>query len=239
MALAGKNGHFTIVDTSVRTSPVSQAYFKQPVAINSLRVSDDNNKVAVSRIDGVINIYKRLCQTCPVGYYSNITCRMCNLDMTGCYTCKNSTLCFDCYPGYYLNQLNTCTICRNTIQGCLQCSSNLTCINCALTYYLNGTTCSKCASLNPQCEQCQNNGDCILCSYISYLMPNKTCGVCNLTITNCRACYLEYNSSSATNSTLYCRQCVYGYYASSNQCLACSANCLTCLSTAVCLACTQ
>lgn len=52
-------------------------------------------------------------------------------------------------------------------------------------------------------------------------------------------CYLAYNSSSATKSTLYCGQCAQGYYASQQTCVACSANCLSCDNSNVCYSCAQ
>lgn len=152
LAVGGKDGHFYILDTIDRVNPSIDAYYKQPVDINSVRVSDDNNKVAVSRIDGVINIYVRTCSFCPVGYYLNVTCRICTYDIVGCSSCKNSTLCYTCYSGYYLDATTTlCVLCQNTITGCLLCSSNTTCIGCTSMYYLSSGACYPCGSLTPMC----------------------------------------------------------------------------------------
>lgn len=177
---------------------------------------------------------------CPHGYYNNQSaCRMCVLDINQCASCKNSTLCYFCFSGYYLNPANPsqCIICRNAIVGCILCKSDTVCLNCTQGYYLTGNNCKACASLTPLCESCLSNGTCIKCSYISYLSSSNSCSLCSVAIPNCRACYDQYNTSSPTNSTLYCRQCVRGYYASQVQCLPCSSNCIMCASTGTCLAC--
>ena len=84
-----------------------------------------------------------------------------------------------------------------------------------------------------------SNGTCIKCSYYTYLTSSGTCSACKNAIPNCLACYSEANTSSPTNSTLYCRQCSHGYYAAQTQCLACSPNCLECFNSGACIACAQ
>jgi hypothetical protein len=85
--------------------------------VTSVRVSGDSAYVAVGNANGVVDIYSRYCGVCPIGTYLNYTsfffnasitnrnpCRMCSLDILGCAICSNSTLCFGCNIGYYLNQ---------------------------------------------------------------------------------------------------------------------------------------
>lgn len=241
IATGGKNGHTHIINVTNRGSPSIEAYFKESSnSINSVRVSNDNNFVAVSRVDGIIHIYARNCLTCPVGYYTNLTsCRMCSLDLIGCAACKNSSKCQTCYTGYYLDSSSLCKQCDYSLDGCSTCKSSSVCYTCVQTYYLTGNTCTKCKQTTPECEECINNGTCIKCSYYTYLTASNTCSACKTAITNCAVCYLQENSTAPTGSTLYCRQCTQGYYASLTTCLPCSANCDQCLASGECIACAQ
>lgn len=150
MAAGGKAGHTYIINAS---GPSLEAYYQEDnVNINSVRVSDDSNYVAVAKVDGVIHIYARHCISCPLGYYTNVTsCRMCSLDIIGCASCKNSTRCLLCYPAYYLDSNNVCKLCDYQLDGCSTCKSSTVCLTCAQTYYLTGNTCTKCKQTTPEC----------------------------------------------------------------------------------------
>jgi len=72
-------------------------------SINSVRVSDDNNFILVPAGSSRLDIYARFCGTCPPGHYANKTdCKQCSIDIVGCFLCKNSSLCYSCYTGYYV-----------------------------------------------------------------------------------------------------------------------------------------
>lgn len=97
------------------------ASYKVSDDVNTVRVSDDSNFVAVGSIDGIIRIYSRTClNSCPVGYYFNKTsCRMCSSDIIGCSSCYNSTKCYTCDPGYYLDSATyLCVLCDYSLDGC-------------------------------------------------------------------------------------------------------------------------
>lgn len=72
-------------------------------SINSVRVSDDSQYIAVPASSRSIDIFRVNCNSCPPGFYYNVTyCRMCSIDIVGCSLCKNSTYCFACFLGYYV-----------------------------------------------------------------------------------------------------------------------------------------
>jgi proprotein convertase subtilisin/kexin type 5 len=175
---------------------------------------------------------------CPSGYYSSVS--VCELCMSNCLNCTASNSCSACQSGFslYSNScLYTCPASTvsvtnaSTLQAsCLACPSN----------------CLSCSSLAaPQCNNCLNgfylyNGGCLSnCSSVSlYVSYQMTCAVCQcLTCStfafNCTACANPYN--------LYNSQCILscpnGYYASSNICLPCTVNCLSCTSSSQCQYC--
>lgn len=148
IAAGGKNGHTYIINPS---GPTVEAYYQQSIAhVNSVRVSNDNNYIAVSNADGMIYIYARNCLTCPMGFYTNGSdCRMCSLDIIGCAQCKNSTKCYLCYPNYYLDSNSVCKLCDYMLDGCSTCKSSTVCMTCAQSHYLTGSTCTKCKQTTP------------------------------------------------------------------------------------------
>lgn len=156
MAVGHKSGHLQIIDTTNRGSPALSKYFKHTSSsIRSLRVSADSNFVATSHEDGTIRIYARRCTPCAYGFYRNASnCRMCSLDLTGCQSCLNSSLCLTCFPNYYLDSSSkTCRICdsSSSLKGCYYCKSSTVCTVCAQSYYLTGTTCTKCEQTTTHC----------------------------------------------------------------------------------------
>jgi hypothetical protein len=126
------------------------------IAVWGVRVSDNSNYVVLGTANGRIDIYARYCSRCQSGYYiSNMTCRLCSLDMNGCATCRNSSYCLTCYLGYYLDQSSLpaqqCTQCDISLTGCMFCFNNTNCQKCASGYYLNGSTCGRCNVPMPNC----------------------------------------------------------------------------------------
>jgi hypothetical protein len=74
--------------------------------------SDDSQYLIVGNANGMLYMYKRICQACPVGTYSNLSvCTPCSAATPGCYACDNSTYCRACSNGYFLNSSNNCDSC--------------------------------------------------------------------------------------------------------------------------------
>lgn len=100
---SGVTTTFYVLNASSSTSGTVITAQSYGTTINSVRVSDDSQYIAVPASSTSIDFYRINCNSCPPGHYYNSTgCRMCTLDIIGCALCKNSTYCQACIPNYYL-----------------------------------------------------------------------------------------------------------------------------------------
>jgi WD40 repeat protein len=110
----GENASFTIINT---TKIIRDVIFNYTSAVWGVRASDDSNYVVIGTNDGTIDVYSRMCGTCPNGEYLNGNqCILCALNITGCSACENATFCYSCFLGYYVNVTTS-----NFSSVCVQC----------------------------------------------------------------------------------------------------------------------
>jgi proprotein convertase subtilisin/kexin type 5 len=150
----------------------------------------------------------------------------------------NGTCLSNCPSGTYSiisNGVNSCQVCTSS---CLSCVSNTSCSNCApgtLLIYLNTSTSSSVTQNTSMCvASCPlatypDNGQCLSCP-----SPCNQCSLNNGQIL-CLTCVSGYYLLNGKCSTT----CPSGYYqsASTQTCIACLSNCLTCNNSTGCLTC--
>jgi proprotein convertase subtilisin/kexin type 5 len=190
----------------------------------------------------------------PLVSDSSSICVSCS---TSCLSCSTSpSLCTSCtYPLKLLASvcLNDCPVTyytsspsSNTLQcllcpsPCVNCTSPSACQSCQSGYYLLSGSCllSCPASYFPStstsggvllCASCSSN--CLFCISLA------SCSQCQptfyITSTNTSS-----NGSTNTTGSICASSCSPGQYLSSSACLPCPSNCVTCLSSSVCLGCT-
>jgi len=86
-----------------------------------------------------------------VGYYQNSSgdCVLCpsTSSMFGCSSCLNSTVCTDCFQGFYLSYTtHLCVSCGLLTEGCSTCNNLNACIECNAGYYLSSGSCLACST---------------------------------------------------------------------------------------------
>lgn len=110
-----------------------------------------------------------MCYGCANGYFlyqnstSNITCRLCYANITGCNQCANDSYCISCLQGYFLDSgaTNKCKFCWDSMVGCLSCTAANTCNLCDYRYFLNGSN---------LCVTCTNITNCLSCNSSSFCL---------------------------------------------------------------------
>ena len=108
---------------------------------------------------------------CNDGFYGSI-CDKCS---NGCKECANSSVCTECFSGFWLNG----GICEIPTSSCATGSTtNKTCLVCYLPYYLNSSNiCISCTVEN--CETCSDTGtQCKTCLSPYSRLPNTNTGNC-------------------------------------------------------------
>jgi proprotein convertase subtilisin/kexin type 5 len=110
------------------------------------------------------------------------------------------TGCSSCLTGYYPSGVD-CLLCPST---CISCTGSSSCTKCHSTYIIDSSGICACAT--------------------SYgLFPlNGVCKLCEEIIYGCETCDIDSSSNTI------CKSCISQYYLSSNICLPCDQNCLTC-----------
>lgn len=125
----------------------------------------------------------------------------------GCLSC-NSSSCYNCTVGYWLNS----GICSSVCPDYTYRSSNLTCLSCS-----------------SNCYKCYSNSICSICN-IEYVLRN---GRCELYNSNCIAYYyydarvlqcVACGNGCITCYRSLCYSCGNGYYLDNGQCLAVCTN---------------
>lgn len=186
-----------IFNVVTKGSETSEVNFTES-APNHLTASDfspDGEYLIVGNDQGMMFVYKRMCGGCPSGTYVNGTeCRACNVDLPGCYLCKNSTHCLGCSNGYWLDTSSTttnpCKPCFTSMAGCSQCSSNSVCISCVQGYFLNSGTqkCLPCWDSMKGCLMCNSSVYCYQCDFRYYLNATSNKCVSCSNISKCLSC---------------------------------------------------
>lgn len=182
-------------------------------------------------------------QTCPQGYFGNVSahkcdacdgsCDGCSLSATNCILCATnnyrqigSNECGACATGYYGdNSTNLCTVCP---VGCAECSAASVCSKCkavaGVNYYLNSSACLvTCPSGSFGTTDGSGNLVCSSCT--------GPCATCKDSGTTCLSCtsgnVLYYTEATCSNS------CPNGEYdGGSQKCKPCSIYCQTCTNSA-------
>lgn len=160
------------------------------------------------------------CNTSQSSYYNSNTSSYtsCSIAITNCLNCSVSgliTSCTQCKTGNYLDSTTkTCIACSTYCSVCTA-SSCTTCVSTTLT--VNGTNCV-----------------CISPLFLNTSSSPPSCSACNNFQPNCLTC----NSSSG--SVLW-QTCQAVFYPSPNPvlgvCIACVANCLSCVDNSSCSTC--
>jgi len=173
------------------------------------------------------NALNGYCNTCIAGYtLSNGKCLLSGGGSnpgSNNYACSQfvSGVCINCYPGYYINNLNICVI-VNQLCKTYDVNTGL-CFSCYQGYYVSS---GLCLIVNPLCLTFDSNtGICLTC-YPSYSLVNSQCVQTNP------------DCSSFTNGV--CTNCYNGYYLSQGICVVLINPCKTYdVSTGNCLSCYQ
>jgi hypothetical protein len=123
---------------------------------------------------------------------------------------------------------NSCIPCSNPCQTCQNSTALSTCLTCYPGSYLNNNTCTSGCSVN--CITCNSPTQCRSCDsgYSLFTLPNTNI-ICVQCTSNCRTCAAGIPGS--------CLSCGDGFYLSSGKCMACTLNCLSCLSPTSCSGC--
>ncbi|KAL4469505.1 hypothetical protein ABPG74_004758 [Tetrahymena malaccensis] len=180
------------------------------------------------------------CTDCNLdGYYKNsLQCSKC---IQNCIACSDSSTCFKCSPGYFINASNQCEKCFDpnclicsgkNQQDCTSCNSvkpyflqdDHSCTDCSLDgYYKNSQQCSKCIQ---DCITCSDSSTCSKCSPGYFINASNQCEKCF--DPNCLTCSDDHS----------CTDCnLNGYYKNSQQCSKCNQNCITCSDSSTCSKC--
>jgi hypothetical protein len=168
------------------------------------------------KVDGCLQLSSPgVCLNCTVGYYlSQGLCGPCD---PSCASCRDSSICLTCAPGYFNGTDVSYAICQTCSAGCKVCSDAATCSDCMAGYRLNGLACTACPL---DCASCSDAITCQQCSAGAVLV-GALCYLCTDVSqqgsTGCAACV-----SSGTR--VECTACSPGFYfdPASKACLACS-----------------
>ena len=71
MVAGGQNGYIYFFNTTNLVNTFEQSIVRANSHINTIRMSHNSAYMLAGREDGVIDIYRRVCDGCPVGYYEN------------------------------------------------------------------------------------------------------------------------------------------------------------------------
>jgi hypothetical protein len=188
----------------------------------------------ISCISGYNLTPSNTCIQCSAGTFFNGT--ICTACSSPCLNCTSAVACTSCVATYsYVSASNTCILCT-------------------ATQFFTGTVCSACTT---PCSGCSGNATtCTSCvGGYNYVSGSNTCIACSptqyFTGSACAACTSPCN---ACTSPVICTTCIAAHNltnvntcisCASNQyfngvaaCLACNANCLTCITSAAnCLTC--
>ncbi len=163
---------------------------------------------------------------------------------------SNSSNCFQCNTGYYLNgsncsacNLSNCTVCNQTD------NVTINCLQCNPGYYLvlntqnTSSEFNECAACGPNCSTCSNKTYCLECLEQYYVVyQSSKSAVCNPCPPECLTC----------NNNNSCLFCLKGYYPNVTEninsnnptnvnCTLCSINltgCVSCFNAYFCKECT-
>jgi len=167
-----------------------------------------------------------VCIGCSPGYFLNQQSSICQVCGTGCLSCYQANICYNCMQGYTQTASYTCVPKCN--YPCTVCAVNNpnSCTACQAGFYLNTAT-------NTCMSYCTSNStNCTICPIGSSINVNnsvQTCVTC-APGSNCFRC-------DSTNPSV-CISCAFGFYLNSNSvCVACSQGCTNCLSLSVCFSC--
>lgn len=134
---------------------------------------------------------------CMDGFYRNSKgeCEKCYLE--GCTnSCISSSKCFECDPGYYIDNNFHCHKCSDSL--CEDCSNGEECQQCKKGSYLDQN--SQCHSCNIEnCDYCLDSSKCEICEDGYYIDFAHYCTKCD--DPNCRICD-QYS----------CSECKDGYF---------------------------
>jgi WD40 repeat protein len=131
--------------------------------------SNDGKYLVVSTNDGTIYIYSQICNYCDSSSFYNSTSKICQRcadptfpNLAGCAACYNSTTCYQCFQGYYLNTSGVCQTCFSSKDGCSVCLNATYCEVAMPGYFLNTTSHAPttCISVIPGCQICDNATKC-------------------------------------------------------------------------------
>lgn len=178
--------------------------------------------------------------SCPEGYYQDQAALSCVACQAQCKTCASSYSCITCKSGCLYsgqcpsscpstsffgqidNVTNTCS-CQQCIYPCSTCSNSSVCLTCVDGYLYAGSCLVQCptsyygSSITGACTLCSlTYAQCLTCT-------SKACTLCN-------SGYYILNGVCLTSCPTY-------YYPSLQQCVICSAPCLTCSDPSTCLSC--
>lgn len=124
------------------------------------------------------------CTSCVYGYYlvtslssSQGSCLLCP-NISNCFTCDrgNSSKCFICNIGYYIDSNSTCVACTT---GCSQCSGATSCSKAQSGYYLltstDGSYSGQTKACTSPCLTCVNTPDFCLSCVSGFSLDGTTC----------------------------------------------------------------
>ena len=128
MVAGGESGYLYFFNTTNLVNTFEQYIVQSNSPINTVRISSSTAYLLAGREDGRIDVYKKLCGGCAVGYYEKyLECEKCSVPLPGCAFCRRSTECQGCIGGYYLDPTTKQCLPCNAGNGCLMCSSPTVC----------------------------------------------------------------------------------------------------------------
>ena len=92
MVAGGENGYLYFFNTTNLVNTFEQTFAQINSQINTVRISSKTTHLLAGREDGKIDVYKKLCGGCVVGYYEKyLECEKCSIPLPGCASCRIST----------------------------------------------------------------------------------------------------------------------------------------------------
>ncbi|ELP93825.1 protein serine/threonine kinase, putative [Entamoeba invadens IP1] len=162
------------------------------------------------------------CFRCIMGYYPDVTSKLCTSCSENCSSCLNSTTCLICKDNYYLSSYS-CILGKDG-SLCLKYTNTGKCIMCSEGYFLSDGGCKQCPK---NCSHCDTTTTCSECNKNSFKNSSGEC----LTRDDIEGC----DGNVTLNKG--CSHCEDGFYLSNGICYMCNDTCLTCCSRIQCRSC--
>ena len=154
---------------------------------------------------GCVDVFNCECQ---VGKWRNGNLASCDACIENCKVCNDGSTCLECDLGFYLDDLLGCGLCPPSCSACWRNGFGVVeCVACVAGFGILDKECvPKCLVENE-------------CSCDDGMFFNKTTGICEECIENCRFC----------ENKSYCVECYERFYLTNNlKCKECPRNCLNC-----------